>query len=296
MYFLPVQLSQDGCVRACICTHASETHARCLWKHVWGTRSAGRWVHKESPDGAHGLAGGHWAICPTRFMGGPLVGVCKVVSRIRGSFLSPPLLFSLPIFLQILQLCCVLGGAWEQWVSGSTLRGWEARWPLCRHCPLAEGLPLGMELSGFGEWVTQGKWNCASYPLRCVYSQIFLLQRGSGTSLLDPQALRTGSPLWVVVEISVSTGRQGCRLLPSHLADITPSDTTQSIKCETHPVTSGSTQLGREVASFHRTSESTESAPKIHKLFICSWILRLLLYRCLCFHILQRWIIYVRFS
>lgn len=60
-----------------------------------------REIGVQSTDGAHGLPGGHRVMCPTRFMGGPLVGVCKVVSRIRGSFLSDVPCLCVPYFFSL---------------------------------------------------------------------------------------------------------------------------------------------------------------------------------------------------
>lgn len=80
---------------------------------------------------------------------------------------------------------------------------------------LAKGLSwhCTVQLRGRGNTV---KSNYTSYPLQCVYSQIFC-----STGLLGFQALQINCHLWVVVKMSASVGGVGCKLLLCHLADIT---------------------------------------------------------------------------
>lgn len=202
-----------------------------------GTRmrhQIGREMGVQSTDGAHGLAGGHRVMCPTRLMGGPLVGVCKVVSRIRGSVLSDKPCLCVPRSFSLFLFASRLFSRAVFWV-GPERNGFQV-------APCTAGRPGGLyavtvpwprgsllawraeQLWGMGD---TGKMKLCFLPSStCLFSDDFSLQQGSGTSLVDSQTLQMDSPLWVVVKISVSTGRQGCKLLPYHLADITPSHTT----------------------------------------------------------------------
>lgn len=90
--------------------------------------------------------------------------------------------FSLLVMcLQTANPLSVLGGAGQKWAS----------WPVSHKAGETRLLtslslsPLGEVTGHLGEGVMWVKRNCCSYPLQCICSQMFLLQKGTGTFLLD---------------------------------------------------------------------------------------------------------------
>lgn len=142
-----------------------------------------------------------------------------------------PVAFSLlvagPKWFNYVNPLSILSGVRKRWASEAVSHLAGETWhSLCFHFlpwekSWAEAVSLGTKLCHLGGGATLVKWNCSSYFLHCVYSQIFFLHWGAGISLLD---------FWTPIKVFISLGGcqnlfllvdEGWNLLFHHLAEDT---------------------------------------------------------------------------